>query len=167
MTVKTPTTPVTSATTPPTTSSHAHRLAGEETGREERVQDRRSSQVDPSPRGATACARSRRLRVVDLALARDHQDATVDAEHVDVLAVQGAEHLGADHLLGRAARRPARGDVDDTVHHRQQRVHLVRRDEHRDPLLPRDPGQQGDDLLLAADVQVGQWLVQEQQPGPG
>ena len=37
---------------------------------------------------------------------------------------------------------PARGQVDDAVHHRQQRVHVVRRDQHRDLLLPGDPGEQ-------------------------
>ena len=60
-------------------------------------------------------------------------------EHVDVVAVERAQHVGADDLLGRAARRAAAGEVDDAVHHRQERVHLVRREQDRDVVLLRDP----------------------------
>ena len=64
-----------------------------------------------------------------------------------------------------AAGGPAGRQVDDPVHDRQQRVHLVRRDQHGDLLLRGDPAEQRDDLLLAADVEVGQRLVEQQQPG--
>ena len=85
-------------------------------------------------------------------------------DHVDVLAVQPGQHLGLDHLVGGADRHPARGHVDDPVHHRHQRVHVVRRQQHRDALGPGQPGQHRDDPLLAGDVQVGQRLVEQQQP---
>ena len=84
-------------------------------------------------------------------------------EHVDVVAVQAAEHVGADDLVGGAAGCPAAGEVDDAVHDRQQRVHLVRREQHRDALFGGDPVQQGDDLLAAAQVEVGKRLVEQQQ----
>ena len=61
------------------------------------------------------------------------------------------------------AARP-RGEVDDAVHHRQQRVDLVRGDQHGDPLLAGDPREQRDDLVGAAQVEVGQRLVEQQQP---
>src|SRR5437868_3689942 len=50
------------------------------------------------------------------------QEAAVDVQYVDVVTVQPGEHLTGDHLPGGAAGRPAAGDVDDPVHHRQQRV---------------------------------------------
>ena len=71
-------------------------------------------------------------------------------DHVHVLAVQVAEHVGADHLFGRPGGGPAAGQVDDAVHDRQQRVHVVRRDQHRDLLLLSYPAEQADDVLLAA-----------------
>ena len=36
-------------------------------------------------------------------------------------------------------------------------------DQNRDPLLGGDPGQQRDDLLRAAQVEVGERLVEQQQ----
>src|SRR4029077_4380568 len=40
---------------------------------------------------------------------------------------------------------------------------VVRRDEHGDLLFPRDSRQQFDHLLLAADVEIGERLIEEQQ----
>ena len=39
----------------------------------------------------------------------------------------------------------------------------MRGDEHCDPLLPRDPRQEIDNLLLAGDVQVREWFVEQEQ----
>ena len=85
-------------------------------------------------------------------------------DDVDVDAVESVSTSLADNLRGRPARGPPVGDVDDAIHHRQQRVHVVRGDQHRDLLFRRDSRQQIDDLLLAGDVEVRQRLVQEQQP---
>jgi hypothetical protein len=89
----------------------------------------------------------------------------VHPDYVHVLAVQVAEHVGADHLFRRPGGGPAAGQVDEAVHDRQQRVHIVRRDQHRDLLLLSHLAEQADHVLLAADVQVGQRLVEQQQPG--
>ena len=90
----------------------------------------------------------------------------MDMNHVDVLAVKLAEHRWLHDLAGCPARGPAGRHIDDPVHHRKQWIHLVRRDQHRDPLLLGDARDQGDNLLLAADVEIGQRLVKQQQPGP-
>jgi hypothetical protein len=90
----------------------------------------------------------------------------VHADHVDVLAVQAGQHLGLDHLVGVAHRHPAPRHVDDPVHDRHQRVHVVGREQHGDVFGPGQPGQHRDDPLLAGDVQVGQRLVEQQQPRP-
>ena len=93
-----------------------------------------------------------------------HQDPAMDPDHVDVLAVQAGQDLGLDHLIGVAHRDPAPGHVDDPVHDRHQRVHIVRREQHRDALGPGQPREHRHDALLAGDVQVGQRLVEQQQP---
>ena len=58
-------------------------------------------------------------------------------------------------------------DVHDPVHHGEQRVHVVRRQEHRDLVLAGQLAEHGDDLLLAAQVEVGKRLVEQEQLRPG
>ena len=144
---------------------HVHRRAGEEAGREDRAAAGRAhvrALGEVTARGGSAwppdAAQPR-------AAAGDHQDPVVHPDHVHVLAVQLAEHLGADHLVGGPAGGPAVRHVHDPVHDRQQRVHVVGRDQHRDLLLAGDPAEQFDHVLLAGDVQVGQRLVEQEQPG--
>ena len=62
---------------------------------------------------------------------------------------------------------PAVGDVHDPVHDAEQRVHVVRGEQHGDLLLAGQPAEHRDDLLLAPEVEVGQRLVEQQQLGPG
>ena len=139
-----------------------HRLAGEESRFEDPVHgDQRRSDRRSVP--STIAGGVIRL----VGVSGDDDDAAVHVEHVDVVAVEPGQHVGADHLLGRPGRRPATGQVDDAVHDRQERVHLVGGEQHRDPLLDGDAVQQRDDLLAGAQVEVGQGLVEKQQPGPG
>ena len=98
--------------------------------------------------------------------AGDDDHAPVHAEHVDVVAVEPLSTSERTTSSVGAAGRATGREVDDPVHHRQQRVHLVGRDQHRDLLLGGDPRQQLDDLLGAAQVEVGQRLVEQQQPRP-
>ena len=77
------------------------------------------------------------------------QHASVEPQHVDVVAVELCEDLGSDDLVGRPAGRPPAGQIDDPIHHRQERVHLVRRQEDRDVLVGGQAMQQCDDLLHA------------------
>ena len=95
--------------------------------------------------------------------ARDDQHPALDVDHLDVVAIEPAEGFGSDHLVGRARCGPAVGQVDDVVHDRQQRVHVVRGEQDRDVLFGGDPGQELDHLGGGADVQVRQRLVEQQQ----
>ena len=99
-----------------------------------------------------------------VARAGDDQHASVDAEHIHVVAVEAAS-TRANHLLGRAAGGAAGGEVHDPVHHGQQRVHLVGGDH---PAIrcsaPTAPAVRR--LLGTAKVQVGQRLVEQQQLRP-
>ena len=106
----------------------------------------------------------RRLGVVTVAGHDDHPPS--HPQHVHAMAVEAAEHIRAHHLIGRAGGGATVCQIHDAVHHRQQRVHLVRRDQHRYLLLVRDPAEQVHDLACAAQIEVRQRLVEQQQPRP-
>ncbi len=151
-----------------------HRPGGEEAGLEHVIDDGHraaaraaSSQLNtstPAPRSSqsvTACGPDRLI-----AGPGDDQHAAVHAQHVDVVAVQFGQDVAADDLIGTPVHRPAAGEVDDPVHHRQQRIDLVRGDQDRHPLLAGDPRHQRHDLAGAAQVEVGERLVEQQQLRP-
>jgi hypothetical protein len=77
--------------------------------------------------------------------------------------IKPAEHVTAHHLPGRPGGGAALGQVHDLIHHRKQRIDIVRGQQHGHPLLLRDPRDQLDDLLPAAQVEVRQRLVHQQQ----
>ena len=89
MTVKTPTTADTTATTPPIVDRDVDRRAGEEAGLEHR-------RVELVHGGQPASGRGRpwSVRTVARGGPGHDQDAAVHVQHVDVVAVQPAEDLG-------------------------------------------------------------------------
>ena len=173
ITVKTPTTPVTIATAAPTASATWTASLSKKPGAKTKNAALTRHRAD------FRHARARRLGEVVLdrllaavqvgvvARAGDDQHAAVDVDHVDVVAVEAAEHVGPDHLLAGAAGGAAAREVDDPVHHRQQRVDLVGGDQDGDAALAADPGEQRDDLAGAAQVEVRERLVGEQQARAG
>jgi len=86
-------------------------------------------------------------RIAALIATSHDEHATVNAQHVDVMAVERTQHLGLDDFFGRATRHTPIGDVDHPVHDWQQWVHLVRRQENRHVLIRHDRVQELDDLL--------------------
>ena len=161
MTVNTPTTPVTTATSVPT--PRAMCTASLSKNPAAKIGDRRwLTDRTPAP-GKTP---SWPAQVGVLAGAGDDQHAAVDVQDVDVVAVELAEDIGAHDLLGGAADRAAGGEVDDAVHDRQQRVDLVCGDQHRDLLLAGDAREQRHDFVGAAQVEVRERLIEQQQPRP-
>ncbi len=158
ITVNVPTIPDTTATTPPASSATRTGALARKPGSTTALRT-----LMPCWRSGGRLALERDVEPV--AAPGHDQDPAVHVDHVDVMPVQFAEHVAPDDLVGGPAGGPPVGHVDDPVHDRQQRVHLVSRDQHRDPLLPGDAGEQRDDLLLAGDVEVGQRLVEQQQAG--
>jgi len=86
----------------------------------------------------------------------------VEVQHVDVVPVERAQHLGANHLFGAADRDAPAGEVDDAVHHGQQRVDVVRDQQHAHTLLLADPGQQRGDRRLVGQIETVQRLIEDQ-----
>jgi hypothetical protein len=87
----------------------------------------------------------------------------VHPQHLDRLPVQLRQHVGLHDLVGSAGGDLAAGHVDDPVHHRQQRVHVVRGQQDGYLLTPGQVRQQRDDVVTAGDVKVGERLVEQQQ----
>ena len=56
--------------------------------------------------------------------------------------------------------------IDSAVQHAEQRVEVVRDDEDGHPESASDAGEQCHDLPLVAQIERGQRLVEDQQPGP-
>ena len=140
MTVNTPTTPATSATSAPTPARWTASLA--------KKPARTAAATEWFTRRPPGAGKATSWPPRSVRSPRPPRPARVRArENVDVVAVERAEHVGADDLVGRSARGAPAGEVDDAVHHRQQRVDLVRGDQHRDPLLAGNPGEQRDDLV--------------------
>jgi hypothetical protein len=94
------------------------------------------------------------------------EDSPVNVQDVDMMTVELPENVGSDHLVGGAARRAPSGQVDDSIHDRQERIHLMCREEHRDVLFLGDAIEKRDDLLATSDIEVGEWLVEKEQLGP-
>jgi hypothetical protein len=94
------------------------------------------------------------------------EDTAVDMEDIDVVSIKFAQHLGSDDLFSRSASHASRSEIDDSVHNRKKRIHLVRWEEYRYALFGRDSGEEFDDFLAATNVEVCKWLVQQQQLRP-
>ena len=111
MTVNTPTTRTTTATTPPIEAATWTCGLAKKPGSKTAV-DSWCMAGQPFP-----ARRARGGRAVRRGGARpragDDQDAAVHVQHVDVVAVQRAKDLGGDDLVGGPAGRPAAGQVDD------------------------------------------------------
>src|ERR1700678_1273411 len=85
-----------------------------------------------------------------------HEYPAVDMQDVDVVPIELSEDVRSDDLLRSATRGTTSGEVDDPVHHRKQRVHLVRGEKDRDVLHCRDPVEERNDFVPAADVEICQ-----------
>src|SRR5205807_54689 len=95
----------------------------------------------------------------------DHEDpAAAVLDHLDGRPVDRAEALARDHLGRRPDGDTSLGDVHDKVEVRKERVDVVRHQHHRQPPLAPDVVEQLHDRGPAADVEVRERLVQQQDP---
>src|SRR5579872_530127 len=99
-----------------------------------------------------------RLRL-DLAVGRHHHDAAVEPQHLDGRVVEPREHFGGDHLLGPPERGAAVPQIEHAIHESQQRIELVRGEQHGDAERALYPLDQLDHRLLITGVEAHQGLV--------
>ena len=94
------------------------------------------------------------------------EDAVVHMEHVDVVSVERAQDVLPDDLFCGSTRRPTRRDIDHAIHDWEQRVHFVSREQDRYVLLSRDSSQDSNHLLLTADIEIRQRLIEQEELWP-
>src|SRR6516165_5242820 len=85
---------------------------------------------------------------------REHDNAAVDAQHVDGCAVELGEHVAGDDLVDGAQARPAAPEIEHPVHRAKQRIKLVRSEEHCHTIALLDVSNQLDDALLEVRVET-------------
>src|SRR5689334_3972822 len=95
-----------------------------------------------------------------LGLADDDHAPVGGLEDLHRHAVQAAESLGVDHLLDGPLDSATRGEVYDPVDIREQRVDVVRDEQHADPGLPADPVHEARHRGLVAQVEAVERLIE-------
>ena len=103
------------------------------------------------------------LVALDLVAARHHEHAAVDAHHLDLGAVQARQRRAGNDLVHRAERRVPVAEVQHPVERAEQRIQLVRAEQHGDPQLPLQLAHQLHHALLMRRVETDERLVEEQQ----
>src|SRR2546430_13440580 len=101
-----------------------------------------------------------------LGLTDDDEPAVGGMEDLDRCAVEAAERLARDLLFGSALDRAAAGEVDDAVEVADDRVDVVRDEQHGDLLLFADAAHERGDRGLVRQVEAVERLVEQQQPRP-
>src|SRR5439155_10404599 len=96
-------------------------------------------------------------------LADDDEPPVRGAQHLDRGAVEAAERLAGDHLVGAAFDRAAAGEVDHAVEVAEDRVDVVRYEQDRDLLLLADPADKRRDRGLVGKVETVERLVEQEQ----
>jgi hypothetical protein len=87
----------------------------------------------------------------------------MSVEDVDMVVVQGAQHVASHDFFGPSAHRAARRKVHDPVHHWQERVDVVGRKQDPDLSVERYPAEKARCFLCAAGVEAGERFVEEQE----
>src|ERR1700685_3059127 len=126
ITVNVPTMPDTTATTPPASSATGTGALAKKPG----STMARSKWPAVSRAVVGVGARVLDRDVEAFTAPGHHQDPAVHVDDIDVGTVQLAEPLAGHDLVGWPAGGPAVRHVDDPVHDREQRGHLVRRGQH-------------------------------------
>src|SRR5450755_4275893 len=102
-----------------------------------------------------------------LRLRANYEDAIEGMDDLDGGVVEPAECLRIDHLVGRADRAVAVGNIDHAIGGAQERIDIVRDEHDGDVTRAADLRDERDDLLLVRDIQVCQWLIEQEEAGIG
>src|SRR5579862_1520084 len=101
--------------------------------------------------------------VLQLVSARHHEDAVLEPQHLDLRAIEAREHGCGDHLIDGAERRVSPAEVEHPIERSEQRIELMRAEQHCDAELSLQRFNQGDDVALMRRIETHQGLIQQQQ----
>src|SRR5579864_4522263 len=100
---------------------------------------------------------------MEIGRADHHEPPVGGAKNVDRHAVQRAQRLGGDDVFRRALHRGSARDVDDAVEVADDRVDVVRDEQHCDVLLATDVADERGNACLVRQVEAVERLVEQQQ----
>src|SRR5664280_370714 len=96
-------------------------------------------------------------------LAGNDEDPSFGANNVDCRAVEFAQRGAGNHLVCRADRGPAAGDIDDAIQHADQRIDVVRDKQNGCAGCGLDVRYALDHRRLAPGIETDQRFVQNEQ----
>src|SRR5262252_4055956 len=94
---------------------------------------------------------------------RHHEDAAVQTDHLDVGSVESAQHRAGDHLVDPAERRMGAAEIEHAVERAQQRIDLVRAEQHRQAQRAADISHHVDHRLLMVRIEADERLVEQEE----
>lgn len=103
------------------------------------------------------------IELVDFDIARHHEDAAIHAHHVDRRAVQARKDGLRNDLVDGAERRASAAEIQHAVERIQQRIELVRREQHGDIQLALHAPHEFDHARLMPRIETDERFVQQQQ----
>ena len=101
--------------------------------------------------------------VLHVVAAGHHEDPAIHLHHVDRRAIQPRQHRAGDHFLYRAERRVAATEIQHAIERSQQRIDLMRAEQHGDAELLLQRARQFDHRTLVMRVQADQRFVKQQK----
>ena len=105
----------------------------------------------------------RMLGVLDAAAARQHEDLSIDAHHVDVGAVELRQDRRVNDLVNGAERGAAIAEIEHPIKRADQLVDLMSAEQHRDIALARKAANQIDNSFLIVIIEADQRFVEQQE----
>ena len=98
---------------------------------------------------------------VDFIAAGEDEDAPFDTDHVDGCAIEPRQHGRGDDLPDGSDRRMAVAEIEDPVENPEERVQLMRTEQHGDAEFGLNTLHQFDGVVLMGGVQADERLIQQ------
>ncbi len=92
-----------------------------------------------------------------------HEDPPLETHHVDLRAIEPRENGPGDHFVDRAERRLAAPEIEHLIDRIEQRVQLMRAEQHGDTEFALERFDEADHLLLMMRIETDQGLVEQKQ----
>src|SRR5580698_1203662 len=99
------------------------------------------------------------LVMLDVVLTRHYEDARAEADHLDGRLIERGEHRRGDDLVDRPECGVPAREIEHAIDRTEQRVELMRAEQHGDTKLPLQGFRQADDGVLVMRIETDERLV--------
>jgi hypothetical protein len=101
--------------------------------------------------------------MLDVDSARENEDAAIGTHHLDGYSIEPRQNGPGNHLLYRAQGSVPLAEIQHPVETPEQRIELVRAEQHRQAQFLLQPAHQLHNASLMAHIEANQRLIQQQQ----